>query len=141
MANRLDAMGLKVESDAVDGLIKKIAMDHDDESEDPGEWSESKWDDWDSKWDSKADTFGNNKYTVVKLYMGDGKTPVLGDEKTPVLWEAKHEIEWVKRPVIVPVKGDIGTTFDLEGRTYKIVELGTEDSPGKAVRVNFFAPR
>lgn len=138
MANRLDAMGLKVEADSVDGMIRRIATDHDDESEDPGDWSESKWDEW----DSQAGTFGKKEHTVVKLYKMDGETPV---------FEVKHEmvggtqedpeLEWVKRPVIIPVEGDIGDRFDIsEGlgsmtKVYEIVELGTEDSPGKAVRV------
>ena len=41
MANRLDAMGLKVEADGIDNLIRKIAGEHRDESEDPGDWSDS----------------------------------------------------------------------------------------------------
>ena len=135
IANRLDAMGLKVEADGIDSLIRKIAGEHRDELEDPGDWSESKW-------DSQAGTFGKNEYTVVQLYKMDGETPV---------FEVKHEmvggtqedpeLEWVKRPMIIPVEGDIGDRFDIsEGlgsmtKVYEIIELGTEDSPGKAIRV------
>ena len=138
MANRLDAMGLKVEADGIDNLIRKIAGEHRDESEDPGDWSESKWDEW----DSQAGTFGKNKYSVVQLYKMDGETPV---------FEVKHEmvggtqedpeLEWVKKEIIIPVKGGIGATFELKEdpysmtKTYEIVELGIEDSPGKAIRV------
>lgn len=138
IANRLDSMGLKLEADGIDSLIRKIAGKHRDESEDPGDWSESKWDEW----DSQAGTFGKNEYTVVQLYKMDGETPVL---------EVKHEmvggtqedpeLEWVKRPMIIPIKGDIGDRFDIKEdlssmtKIYEIVELGTEDSPGKAIRV------
>jgi len=160
MANRLDSMGLKVEADRIDGIIRRIASREeangmmsddkhvdpddkhldpfDDESEDPGDWSHSKW----KEWNSQAGTFGKNEYTVVKLYKGDGETPV---------FEAKHEmvggtqedpeLEWVKKEIIIPVKGGIGDRFDIkEGlssmtKIYEIVELGTEGSPGKAVRV------
>lgn len=138
IANRLDTLGLKREADGVDSLIKKIAGKHRDKSEDPGDWSESKWEEW----DSQAGTFGNKRYTVVQLYKMDGETPVL---------KAKHEmvggtqedpeLEWIKSKVIIPVKGDVGDIFDLKEdsysmtKSYEIVELGTEDSPGKAVRV------
>jgi len=53
IANRLDALGLKREADTVDGLIKRFAAEADDESEDPADWSEEKWD----QWNSEAGTF------------------------------------------------------------------------------------
>lgn len=53
VANRLDTLGLKREADTVDGLIKRFAAETDDESQDAADWSEEKWD----RWNSEAGTF------------------------------------------------------------------------------------
>jgi len=55
IANRLDTLGLKREADTVDGLIKRFAAEADDESEDlahwedPANWTEKEWDQWNSE--------------------------------------------------------------------------------------------
>lgn len=73
VANRLDTLGLKREADTVDGLIKRFAAETDDESEDAADWSEEKWD----RWNSEAGTFPatldirdvNDKINDIKFYV------------------------------------------------------------------------
>jgi hypothetical protein len=45
VANRLDSLGLTKEADAVDKFIRKMAGGHGD----PGNWSESEWEEWESE--------------------------------------------------------------------------------------------
>lgn len=149
VANHLDYLGLQKEADIIDGFIQKMAgmrgegMSMTDAySDEPSELLSTKRP---SESDGGFDVFsprGERKYTAVQLFKEDGETPeksieqkmVGGSQEEPVL-------KWVKEDIILPVKAEIGHIFPFKTKgypsadSYKVVELGTEGTLGKAVRV------
>jgi hypothetical protein len=148
VANHLDYLGLQKEADIIDGFIQKMAGIGErpksimDAYREPSESLSTKHP---SESDGGFDVFsprGERKYTEVQLFKEDGETPeksleqkmVGGSQEEPVL-------KWVKEDIILPVKAEIGHTFSFKFKgypsadSYKVVELGTKDTLGKAVRV------